>query len=59
MSRPFNMLKRKKIKTAKKEEELEKTITVLQEILDSNKNVNQERKKHPENWKKRKLNSKK
>ena len=44
MNSPFNTLKRKKIKTAKKEEELEKTITVVQEILDSNKNVNQEMK---------------
>ena len=34
----------KEKKNTKKEEELEKTITVLQEILDSNKNVNQETK---------------
>ena len=42
---------------AKKEEELEKMITVLQEILDSNKNVNQEMKEASRE--KRKLNSKK
>ena len=41
---PFSMLKRKKKQNCKERGRIEKTITVLQDFLDSNKNVNQETK---------------